>query len=105
MSTGGVRAGPALLDLDRLDRPAQEVGQLLWPEKVTQANLEDLKVTLGSYRYAGQYQQRPSPAEGGILKRYWWRYWQPAHLDLPPVQVRMPRGRAEHRRGSRSRTV
>jgi phage terminase large subunit-like protein len=54
--------------------------------------LEDLKVSLGSYRYAGQYQQRPSPAEGGIFKRFWWRYWKPGHLDLPPVQVRMLNG-------------
>ncbi len=49
--------------------PRQEMGQLLWPETVKLANLEELKVTLGSYRYAGQYQQRPAPAEGGIFKK------------------------------------
>jgi hypothetical protein len=38
----------------------QKVGELLWPEKVSQVDLDSLKVTLGSYRYAGQYQQRPS---------------------------------------------
>jgi predicted phage terminase large subunit-like protein len=65
-------------------------GQLLWPQKVTQQDLDSLKVTLGSYRFAGQYQQRPSPAGGGIFQRHWWRYWRPAHLELPPVQVRMP---------------
>ncbi len=70
----------------------KESGDLLWPEKVTRANLEELKVSLGSYRYAGQYQQRPSPAEGGIFKRRWWRYWRPAHLDLPPVQLRTSDG-------------
>jgi hypothetical protein len=31
--------------------PRTEFGQLLWPEKVTQADLESLKSTLGSYRY------------------------------------------------------
>ena len=72
--------------------PRKEGGELLWPEKVTQADLEHLKVTLGSYRYAGQYQQRPSPAEGGIFKRLWWRYWRPAHMELPPVQVRLADG-------------
>jgi predicted phage terminase large subunit-like protein len=72
--------------------PREESGQLLWPEKVTQANLAELKVSLGSYRYAGQYQQRPSPAEGGIFKRSWWHYWRPAHLDLPPVQIRTAEG-------------
>jgi predicted phage terminase large subunit-like protein len=28
-----------------------------------------------SYRAAGQFQQRPSPEEGGIIKRAWWRYY------------------------------
>ena len=51
---------------------------------------------MGSYRYAGQYQQRPAPAEGGIFKRFWWRYWRPAHLDLPPVPVRMPDGEIQN---------
>src|SRR5206468_458604 len=54
--------------------PRKECGELLWPEKVTRQNLADLKVSLGSYRYAGQYQQRPAPAEGGIFKRSRWRY-------------------------------
>lgn len=42
------------------------------------AAVDKLKRTLGSYRAAGQLQQRPAPAEGGILKRYWWRYYRPA---------------------------
>jgi predicted phage terminase large subunit-like protein len=72
--------------------PRKEAGELLWPEKVSRAALESLQVTLGSYRYAAQYQQRPAPAEGGLFKRAWWRYWCPAHLALPPVQVRMANG-------------
>lgn len=73
--------------------PRVEAGELLWPQKVSTANLEKLKSSLGEYRYSGQYQQRPAPAEGGIFKRSWWRYWRPAHMDLPPVPVRMPDGR------------
>ena len=72
--------------------PRKEFGDLLWPEKVTRENLESLKATLGTYRYAGQYQQRPSPAEGGLFKRGWWRYWKPAHMELPPVLVKTPSG-------------
>jgi len=72
--------------------PRQEVGELLWPDKLTRACLEDVKRTLGSYRYAGQYQQRPAPAEGGLFKRVWFRYWRPADVDLPPVRVRAPNG-------------
>jgi predicted phage terminase large subunit-like protein len=78
--------------------PRTEPGQLLWPERVTQADLENLKATLGSYRYAGQYQQRPAPAGGGMLKKHWWRYWQPRGANLPPVLVKMPDGTIEQRK-------
>lgn len=72
--------------------PRKKLGELLWREKISEADLEGLKTTLGSYRYAGQYQQRPSPADGGMFKRHWFRYWRPAHLELPPVQVRTSDG-------------
>lgn len=48
-------------------------GELLWPARLPIDVLERFKKDLGSYGYAGQYQQRPSPAEGGILQRNWWR--------------------------------
>jgi predicted phage terminase large subunit-like protein len=54
-------------------------GELLWAARFPQKVLDDAKIRLGSYAYAGQYQQRPSPAEGGILKRHWWRRY-----DTPP---------------------
>ncbi len=73
--------------------PRVEAGALLWPQKVTAAHLAALKISLGCYRYAGQYQQRPAPAEGGIFKRSGWRYWRPAHIDLAAVPVRLPDGR------------
>ncbi len=78
--------------------PRTRAGELLWPQRFDHAALERLKTTLGSYRYAGQYQQRPAPAEGGMLKRHWWRFWQPRGACLPPVPVRMPDGSIEQRR-------
>ena len=62
--------------------PRTEEGELLWPERFGQTPLEELKRSLGSYGAAGQLQQRPSPAEGGILRRPWWRYYDP-DADLP----------------------
>jgi predicted phage terminase large subunit-like protein len=72
--------------------PRTEYHQLLWPEHRTRAHVERLKVTLGSYRYAGQYQQNPRPAGGNLFKNWWWRYWQPAGANLPPVTVRNAEG-------------
>lgn len=53
-------------------------GDLIWPERFPQEVLDGFKAQMGSYQYAGQYQQRPAPAEGGILKRNWWRRYDVA---------------------------
>ncbi len=50
-------------------------GELLWPAKKDRKEIEGLKRDLGAYGSAGQLQQRPSPAEGGIFKRHWWRFY------------------------------
>jgi predicted phage terminase large subunit-like protein len=57
--------------------PRTEPGQVLW-EKWNRPWLDEKQVELGSYGYAGQYQQRPSPAAGGIFKRDWWRHYSEA---------------------------
>jgi predicted phage terminase large subunit-like protein len=77
--------------------PRSAAGELLWPQRIDEAALNTLKATLGCYRYAGQFQQRPAPADGGMLKRHWWRYWQPRGANLPPVVVRLPDGTIERR--------
>jgi predicted phage terminase large subunit-like protein len=72
--------------------PRASEGELLWPARFGLGEVADAKRVLGSYAYSAQFQQRPSPAGGGIFQRHWWRYWRPAHLKLPPVMVRMPDG-------------
>ena len=72
--------------------PRLEHGELLWPERFGAQEIESLKRSLGSYAAAGQLQQRPSPAGGGLLKRHWFRFWQLPEANLPPVTVRLPDG-------------
>lgn len=55
--------------------PRTEPGELLWPAHLPAVDLERLK--RGMVGAAGQLQQRPAPAEGSILKRHWWRYYEP----------------------------
>lgn len=64
--------------------PRTEPGDLLWPDRMNRAAVDDLKLSLGSYRAAGQLQQRPAPMEGGILKRAWWN-WYGTLDDLPKL--------------------
>jgi predicted phage terminase large subunit-like protein len=68
--------------------PRTQDGELLWPERMDRAFTEGQKRTLGSYAYAGQYQQRPAPAEGGILKAHWFgRYAEPSSHYYAIIQA------------------
>lgn len=44
-------------------------GELLWPELFSAAIVNEQAKTLGSVTFAGQFQQRPSPAGGALFKR------------------------------------
>lgn len=60
------------------DQMGRAEGEALWPEKYGVAELERIKRAVGSRTWAALYQQRPAPAEGGILKRHWWRFYEQA---------------------------
>ena len=49
-------------------------GELLWPSRLTEEFLEKQENELGSYGFAGQHQQRPSPRKGGMFQTENWRY-------------------------------
>ena len=51
--------------------PRTAEGELLFPERFSEAQVADLERTMGSYASAGQLQQRPSPRGGGMFKREW----------------------------------
>lgn len=46
-------------------------GNALWPERWPLADLDAIRRSVGSRAWEAQYQGRPTPAEGGILKRHW----------------------------------
>jgi phage terminase large subunit-like protein len=52
-------------------------GELLAPSYMDAERLADRTAEMTATVYAGQYQQRPSPREGGMLKRANWRYYNP----------------------------
>jgi predicted phage terminase large subunit-like protein len=63
------------------DDPRTQDGELLWPEHVPETALAGIEHTMGSFRAAGQLQQRPAAAEGDLLNRRWWRFFEPAWLE------------------------
>ena len=60
-------------------------GELLCPTIHSRAFLDEQRKTLGSYGYAGQYQQNPAPPDGGKLKTRWWRFFrEPGTPEVMP---------------------
>jgi len=55
--------------------PRTETGELLHPARFTEEVVAEWEANLGSYAAAGQLEQMPAPAEGGILKRASWRFY------------------------------
>src|ERR1044072_1005544 len=49
-------------------------GEALWPAMYPEAQLRIIKRAVGRYVYSAQYQQTPTPAEGGIFRRADFRY-------------------------------
>lgn len=74
--------------------PRTEEGELLFPELFPKPVVEKEKLVKGSGGYAGQYQQRPVPVGGGMIKEHWWNYWAPRGMaeHLPAVRVKRPDG-------------
>lgn len=57
--------------------PRTEEKELLWPARFGPEEVERLKRSMNSeYVVAGQLQQRPAPAAGGLIKKAWWQWWK-----------------------------
>jgi len=53
---------------------------LLDPIRLSRKILDEMKSILGSYGYAGQFMQNPSPEEGGIIKKDWFVIVEPSEI-------------------------
>lgn len=56
--------------------PRKREGELMFPERFSEAQVRKLESSLGTYASAGQLQQRPAPRGGGIFRDEWWQYYQ-----------------------------
>lgn len=76
------------------DDQRTDEGELLFPALFPSAELDKVKKKLGPRHYSSQYQQHPMPGEGGPLKRWYWCFWFPPHMNTQPkpVLVRKPDG-------------
>lgn len=85
----GDRVHPGLkLTPEIAEGDPREEGELIWPARRNDHASKVLAAQMTSFRAAGQLQQRPAAREGEILKRHWWRFYDPKLLDDP---ARMPK--------------
>lgn len=55
----------------------RRAGEALHPERESLELLQHLHAGLGEYNFAGQYQQAPAPAGGGLVKAEWFKTYAP----------------------------
>jgi predicted phage terminase large subunit-like protein len=59
----------------------RKAGEALHPARISVEELREIEKTMGSARFATQYQQRPAPAGGGLVQAKWFNRYPKA--DLP----------------------
>ena len=71
------RAAPTLLGWED---PRTKKGELMFPSRFPRHVVERDKKIMGTYAASGQFQQQPTPEDGGIIKRKHWQLWdQPVY--------------------------
>lgn len=55
--------------------PREEEGELLWPDRMPEAEVRAVEKQLGSHGTAAQFQQRPNPLGGAVFRQEWFQFW------------------------------
>ena len=58
-----------------LPEDKRKPGEPLWPDKYPVDRLLTIKSTLGTRQFSALYQQEPSPEEGQLVQRDWWKFY------------------------------
>ena len=66
------RAAPTMLGWED---PRTFKGELMFPDRFPRHVVERDKKIMGTYAASGQFQQLPTPEDGGIIKRKHWQLW------------------------------
>ena len=53
----------------------RQIGELLHPERESQAALDELRASMGSMEFSAQYQQAPVPVGGNLVKWSWFKFY------------------------------
>jgi predicted phage terminase large subunit-like protein len=62
-------------------------GEALHPQRESLVTLSQIRAALGEYNFAGQYQQSPAPAGGGMVREEWFRRYRSEQLPQSFDQI------------------
>jgi predicted phage terminase large subunit-like protein len=65
----------SVIPLGRGEVMTRRVGDILHPERESKDALDRIKAEIGSLQFSAQYQQRPVPLEGNLIRRDWFRHY------------------------------
>lgn len=65
----------------------RKVGEALWESRYSRASLLHRQSLIGSRAWNALYQQRPAPAEGALIKREWFRYYDARAYNFASKRV------------------
>ena len=57
--------------IEESDPLGREIGEAMWPEKYSAADLERIRANIGEYDWQALYQQQPYSRDGNLFKREW----------------------------------
>ena len=77
----------------------RKIGDALHPEFEPLETLETQRKKMGSLRFSAQYQQRPVPAEGNLIKRAWIKNYDSTPIRQPATNPYGSGTRADSPRG------
>lgn len=66
--------------------PRTEEGENYWPERLSRKVFRDLQKPSNAHVWISQYQQRPEPRGGAVIKRAYWRNYVPKNGKWPKFE-------------------
>ena len=70
------------------DKPyRRRCGEVLHAERESKELLDEVKAEMGSLMFSAQYQQRPVPLEGNLIRREWFRFYDQLAQQGPGSRI------------------
>jgi predicted phage terminase large subunit-like protein len=73
LELAAIALGESAIPLTNGETRMRKTGDVLHPERESREALDRIKAEIGSLNFSAQYQQRPVPVEGNLIKREWFR--------------------------------